>query len=304
MTDDPLHAFFTVVSFVLGSMVGSFLNVCISRWPNEQSIVVPRSRCPQCETPLRWADNIPLLSWVMLGGRCRYCGQPISMRYPLVEGLTALLFLLIFLRFGFSDATPVYMALAAGLVLVTFVDLADWTIPNEVTMPGIPIGIVCSMWVMFYPEFFDGGHSGMRIEYIYENVFHGLIGAFGGGLSLYLLDKISLLVLKKPGMGFGDVKLLAMLGAFFGWIGVIIIVVVAATIGAVVGITIIMIERARGNTEAEHYIPFGPYLSLGGLVMMFFGGELFQWWQMVTAPPEPGVMLSTLWQAAAAHWLG
>ncbi len=238
------------------------------------SIVSPRSRCPSCETPIGWVDNIPLLSWLFLGAKCRHCGAVISWQYPLVEAVTAALFLLVFLRFGFTDATIVYMALSAALVLVTFVDLTDWTIPNEVTFPGIPLGILCSMWVMFY------GDSAMRIEGVYEDVFHGLLGAFAGGAILYVLDKVSLLLLKKPGMGFGDVKLLAMLGAFFGWKGVIFILMVASIIGSVVGLASILIQKLQGAEEAEHYLPFGPYLSVGGLVMLFFGGPVFEWYNM------------------------
>jgi len=245
-------------------MVGSFCNVCISRWPSGASVVSPRSRCPKCLNGIAWYDNIPLLSWLALGAKCRHCGLPISWVYPVVEGITAFLFLGVFWKFGVSIATPVYMALCAGMVIVTFQDLADWTIPNEITLPGIPIGILLGLGGMVL-----GPDSGLRVT----DVFDALAGAALGGGILFALDRITVLLLKKPGMGFGDVKLLAMLG----WL------------------------RARGKAPAAppadpasdppeaiagggaddeeitlegHYLPFGPYLAVGGLLYLFFGPEL------------------------------
>ncbi len=286
MEFEPLHTLLAVMAFLLGAMVGSFLNVCVHRWPKGLSIISPRSRCPSCETPLTWLDNIPILSWLFLGARCRHCGAVISWQYPVVEALTATLFLAVFWRFGVSDATPIYMAMAAALVLVTFVDLTDWTIPNEVTMPGIPLGIVCSLYVMFNPE------SALRIEAVYEDVFHALIGAAVGGGSLFLVDRLSLILLGKRGMGMGDVKLLAMLGAFFGWKGVIFIFMVAAVAGSVVGIAFILAQKIRGEEEIEHYLPFGPYLSLGGVVMMLVGEPVFEYYHaFLDVPIEPELFL-------------
>jgi len=283
-----LHPFFMVVSFVLGALVGSFCNVCASRWPAGESVISPRSRCPRCKTPIAWFDNIPLISWLLLGAKCRHCSQPISWQYPLVEALTGVLFFCVYWRFGFTIATPVYMLYAAALVVVTFQDLADWTIPNEITFPGIPLGLVLALVGMAWPD------SGLRVT----DIFDALLGIVLGGGILYTLDRVTVLVLKKPGMGFGDVKLLAMIGAFLGWQGVLGTLMMASVVGSAVGIAMILYFRAKpASTPAEapvvdtaspapsasassegHYLPFGPYLALGGLLFMFFGPELIAWY--------------------------
>lgn len=276
----PLMAFLAFMAFVFGAMIGSFLNVCVYRIPKAESVVKGRSHCPKCGQGIGWYDNIPILSWLILGAKCRNCAQPISWQYPLVEGITGLLFLLVFLKFGLTLATPVYMALAASMVLVTFVDLTDWTIPNEVTFPGIPLGVVFSLVAMFYPE----------SNLILNDPIDSLIGIVAGGGFLYLLDKAALFLLKKRGMGFGDVKLLAMLGAFFGWQGVILIIMMASLLGSVVGVAMILAQKrasvqvtvSEGGSGGEedavlqsgHYLPFGPYLALAGVLYMFFGPEL------------------------------
>ncbi|HOZ46200.1 MAG TPA: prepilin peptidase [Candidatus Hydrogenedentes bacterium] len=291
----PLYTFFSLVSFVLGCMVGSFLNVCVYRLPRGESIVKPRSHCPKCDSLIVWHDNVPILSWVLLGAKCRHCGQSISWMYPLVESITGLLFLFVFWRFGFTAATPIYMGFVASMVLVTFVDLTDWTIPNEVTFPGIPLGILLALVGMLYPP------SGLVVN----DVFDSLIGAVVGGGSLYLLDKISLVILRKRGMGFGDVKLLAMLGAFLGWRGVILIIMISSCLGSVVGITMIALDRWRvkqkgesaSEEEAEglspgHYLPFGPYLAAAGLIVLFFGKAILAaYYSYVTGGAVGGVIL-------------
>ena len=289
-----MTAFFAVVSFVFGATVGSFLTVCIYRLPRNESITNPRrSRCPKCGNMIAWYDNIPIVSWIVLGARCRQCKEPISWQYPLTEALTAALFLLVFWQYKFTLATPIYMLLSAGLVLVTFVDLSHWEIPNEVTLPGIPIGVACSLAAMFYPE------SGLFVAGPPEAlVLSSLLGAALGGGLIYGLDKLCLLVLKKPGMGFGDVKLLAMLGAFFGWPSVLVIVFIASVIGSVMGVTVILVQRYRKKAAADgprpdetesavekseepgkdlppgHYLPFGPYLAFAGLIVMLFGADI------------------------------
>jgi leader peptidase (prepilin peptidase)/N-methyltransferase len=224
-----------------------------------------------CGNAIAWRDNIPLLSWLMLGARCRHCKAPISWQYPLVEGLTAVLFALVFLRHGMTLATPIYMLLAGSLVLVTFVDLTDWTIPNEVTFPGIPLGLVCAIIAMFYPE------SGLFVLTFGSMplIFSALLGLFVGGGVLYVLDKVAVAVLNKRGMGFGDVKLMAMLGAFFGLPAVLMILLIASVTGAVVGLTVVARQRLQGVEESAHYLPFGPYLSFAGVVVMLFGQELY-----------------------------
>jgi leader peptidase (prepilin peptidase)/N-methyltransferase len=310
-----LHPFFMVLSFVLGALVGSFCNVCISRWPQDLSVVSPRSRCPRCHSGIAWYDNIPVLSWLILGAKCRNCGLPISWQYPVVEALTGVLFFLVYLRFGVTVATPIYMYLCAAMVIVTFVDLSDWIIPNEITFTGIPFGIALSLVGLFYPE------SNLRVVH----PFDALLGvALGGGI-LYLLDQITILILKKPGMGFGDVKLLAMLGAFLGWQGVLGTLMLACFIGSFVGVGMIVMAKSRGaktqqaklanlgeggeedtvveveekagptdedeQTLEGHYIPFGPYLAVAGLLFLFFGPEAIAAY-LASLQPAPLMPLS------------
>jgi leader peptidase (prepilin peptidase)/N-methyltransferase len=303
-----LHGFFMIMSFVLGTTVGSFCNVCISRWPAGLSIVKPRSRCPKCMNEIPWYDNIPLVSWVLLRAKCRNCDLPISIIYPTVELITGLLFLAAYWRFGYAPATPVYMALCAGMVIVTFQDLADWTIPDEITLPGIPIGIALSLAGMLW-----GDATGLRVQ----SVFDALLGVLAGGGILFALDRITVLLLKKPGMGMGDVKLLAMLGAFLGWKGAIGTLMMASVIGSVIGISVLLYYRKRGGKnapanarpEAEpakkkdagdsdeeitlegHYLPFGPYLAVAGLIYMFFGPELINWYLASLGPSSSVVVI-------------
>jgi len=271
-----LNAVCSIFSFVLGTMIGSFLNVCVYRLPKNLSVVKPRSMCPHCDNPISWQDNIPLISWLSLGAKCRHCKAPISWQYPLVEAITGLLFFLVFWRFNLSVATPVYMLLAASLVLVTFVDLTDWTIPNEVTFPGIPLGIACSVIMLYVPG------SLLHVEGPFElPVFNAMLGAVAGGGSLWVLDKLSLLLLKKRGMGFGDVKLLAMLGAFFGLYGALLIITIASVLGATIGLAVVYAQKPKGDGAEEkdtrvsgHYLPFGPYLALGGVIYMLYGPDI------------------------------
>lgn len=275
-----LRTVVSVLVFVLGAMLGSFLNVCVYRLPRNESVVRPRSKCPKCGNAIAWYDNVPVVSWLVLGAKCRQCSEPISWQYPLVEALTGSLFLAVFWKFGFSIASPVYMALAAGLVLITFVDLTDWTIPDEVTIPGMPIGIVCALAAMAVPN----------TRLLLDNVYLSLAGLVLGGGILYLLDKISLLLLKKRGMGFGDVKLMAMLGAFFGPLGVFLIIMMASLLGSVVGISMILMQRNRPDDTGGHYLPFGPYIALGGVLYLFIGPEIVQAYLAQFQAPPP-VML-------------
>ncbi len=300
----PLNNLFLAVSLIMGLLVGSFCNVCVGRWPHGESVVSPRSRCPKCMNAIVWYDNIPLLSWLLLGAKCRHCKASISWQYPLVEAITGVLFLLVYLRFGMTIASPIYMLLAAAMVVVTFQDLADWTIPNEITLPGVPVGIALSVVAMFL-----GDNSGLRVVH----PFDALGGAVLGALLLLALDRITVLIKKQPGMGMGDVKLLAMLGAFIGWKGVLGTLMLASVLGSTVGLSVILYFKLRGegggstpdqskagesgepeatsHPEAggeeeeddgislgHHYLPFGPYLAIAGLVYLFIGPEMLAWY--------------------------
>ncbi len=334
MDPEIRNTIFAVASFALGGVIGSFLNVCVYRLPRGESVITPRSRCPKCGESIAWYDNIPILSWLILGARCRHCRVFISWQYPLVEAITATLFLVIFWRFGMVFATPVYMLLAAGLVLCTFIDLTTWMIPDEVTLPGVPIGILCALVAMYWPE------SGFHIlgPGWLPRVFDAIIGVEVGGGVIFLTDKAARLLVRKKGMGLGDVKLLAMLGAFFGWSGVIMILVIAAFAGSAIGLLMVLLTRTKGGEGGEekaekvtfggwygcpgtilvtmiaesiqllvakrpeedefdeedeefdemtlqgHYIPFGPYLCLAGIVVMLFGQRLLDAYVAISMP--------------------
>lgn len=294
----PLHTFFLAASFVLGSVVGSFANVCVARWPHGESVVSPRSRCPKCKNAIAWYDNIPIISWLILGAKCRHCKLPIGWQYPAVEAITGLLFLAVYWRHGLTLATPVYMLFSFALIVVTFQDLADWTIPNGITFPGIPLGIAISLVGMVLAG------SGLRVV----DPLDALAGlALGGGI-IYALDIITQVLLKKPGMGFGDVKLLAMIGALMGWKGALFTMVGASFLGSIIGVGMILYFRfqkpavAEGEegakTEIEydengepvvtlegHYLPFGPYLAMAGWIYMLVGPEIIRWYLGLLAGP-------------------
>ncbi|MDG5469936.1 prepilin peptidase [Deltaproteobacteria bacterium IMCC39524] len=242
------YSLLLLFTFILGSVIGSFLNVCIYRIPAGLSIVTPRSRCPHCETPIRWYHNIPILSWVLLKGKCAYCSAEVPVRYLLVEALTGVLFVLFFYRFAFHPVTPVILLLVATLVVITFIDLDHQIIPDVISLPGIPIGFLCSFlmpWVT-WPE--------------------SLVGILLGGGSLLTIALGYELLTGKEGMGFGDVKLLAMLGAFLGWTAIFPIIFIGSTLGTLVGVPLMLFKKA----DSKLAIPFGPFLAAGALIHIFF----------------------------------
>lgn len=257
-----LKLFLRVYMFVLGAMVGSFLNVCIIRLPERKSIVWPSSRCPQCDQPIRWFDNIPIISFIILRGKCRNCGGSISWQYPLVELLTASLFVLLVLRFTNVVAVLIYMVFLCSLVVITFIDLKHYIIPDEISIPGIFIGLALNL----LPDKLTGG------QLVSGSFLNSLIGCIAGGGTLYLAALFSLFVFKKEGMGGGDIKLLGMVGAFLGWKLAMMTIVVGSVLGAAVGVTLILL-RLKGRSE---YIPFGPYLALGAVLSLFCGERLLE----------------------------
>ncbi len=256
-SEEPLREpFVLVVAFLVGAAVGSFLNVCIARLPQGKSIVFPPSACPQCGARIRPWDNIPLLSFLLLRGRCRACGQRISWRYPAVEALTGVLFTANVMVFGVSPWAAVSCVLVAALVVVTFIDLDHQIIPDVISLPGIVVGLLSAVpgW----------GPS------LVDRVFGVLLG---GGL-LWAVAVFYEWVRRREGMGGGDVKLLAMIGAFLGWRGVLITLLVGSLSGSLVGASRILLRRA----EAGVPIPFGPFLALGAVVALFWGEALISWY--------------------------
>lgn len=251
-----LHLYFAVVSFVFGAVVGSFLNVCICRMPKEESVVTPPSHCPKCNYRIRWYDNIPLVSYLMLRGRCRGCGTRISLQYPLVELINGLLTLALFLRFGLSLTFGVLFLFCSALVVITFIDLEHQIIPDEISLPGIVIGFTLSF---FLP---------------WNSWWGSLIGILLGGGSLLLVAYGYQWLTGKDGMGGGDIKLLAMMGAFLGWKAIPFIIFASSLIGSVVGVSIMLAQKK----DSKLAIPFGPYLALGAVMYIFYGPQLIQWY--------------------------
>ncbi len=256
MEEIPL-AFSASIAFVYGLLIGSFLNVCIYRLPAGRSVHTPaRSFCPICGSGIRFYDNIPLVSYAWLKARCRNCHSHISSRYPLVELLTGLFALGVFFRFGISMEALVYFGFIAALVVVTFIDIDLQIIPNIISLPGIPICFAASLAL---PDI---------------SVQESLLGILSGGGSLFAIAMLYRLATKKEGMGGGDIKLLAMIGALVGWKGVIFTLFVSSASGSFIGL-VIMLFKGRNLKLA---IPFGPFLSLGAVIHVFFGPAIITWY--------------------------
>jgi leader peptidase (prepilin peptidase)/N-methyltransferase len=253
---------FYLFAFVFGAVIGSFLNVCIHRLPAKESVVYPPSHCPGCGARIRSRDNIPLLSYVLLRGRCRSCGAPISLRYPVVEALSGALLVLLLYRFGLSPALGVYVAFVAALIVVSFIDLDHQIIPDVISLPGIVVGLVASALGQGPP------------------LLDSVLGALVGGGILYAVAVGYHALTAREGMGGGDIKLLAMIGAFLGWRGVLVTLIVGSFTGAVVGISLILVRR----TDSRVPIPFGPFLALGAVCALAFGDRLITWYLQMAFP--------------------
>jgi leader peptidase (prepilin peptidase)/N-methyltransferase len=248
-----------IILFILGSLIGSFLNVCIYRIPRNLSIVSPASRCPSCNTPIKPYDNIPVISFILLGGKCRICSAGIPFRYPLVEFLNAMLYVFVFYRFGFAWHTALYAILCSALIVITFIDLDFQIIPDVITLPGILIGIVAGSLLMPDP-FIRDSLLGFKAA---------AIGFLAGGGLFYAIA-----VLSRGGMGGGDIKMMAMVGGLMGWKSVLLTIFLGSLTGAVFGITL-MVTQGKGRKTK---IPFGPFLAFGTLITLFFGQEIFSWY--------------------------
>jgi leader peptidase (prepilin peptidase)/N-methyltransferase len=247
-----MSPFLEVFFFAVGAAIGSFLNVIIYRLPEEQSIILPASHCPACNHAIRFYDNIPLISYVFLKGRCRHCEGAISLRYPLVELLTAILSLMVYWKFGLSAQYLCAFLFVCALVVITFIDLDHQIIPDVISLPGIPL-------------FFLGAVFVMKLRFL--DAFLGFL--IGGGV-LYGIAFFYELITKREGMGGGDIKLLAMIGAFLGWQSLLFVLLVSSLAGAVAGVTIMLV---RGQ-DMKYAVPFGPFLSLGAVAYLFFGAYL------------------------------
>jgi len=245
-----------VFAFLFGLALGSFLNVCIYRIPLNKSIVRPASSCPRCGAEIRFYDNIPILSYLMLLGRCRRCRTPISFRYPVVEMMIGLLSAVLFIQFGPSLKYLFLLFFTGALIAIAFIDLEHKIIPDVISLPGIGVGLIFS----FFPS---AGISPVD----------ALIGAVGGGSFLLLVGVVFEKWTGREGMGGGDIKLLAMIGAWMGWKALPFIVLLSSLTGAVIGVVSLLIAKQGMRSR----IPFGPFLALGALGFLFFGDEIALW---------------------------
>ncbi|HEY8279181.1 MAG TPA: prepilin peptidase [Bdellovibrionota bacterium] len=242
--------------FLFGLCWGSFLNVVIHRLPKGESVVKPRSRCPKCKKLIPWHWNVPVLSWIVLGGKCANCKKKIAWRYPLVELLTACLFTLSAVFFPVLIAWPFHFFFLAALVACTFIDIDHWILPDKITLPGIVVGLASSLLIPgFHPL----------------DSFAGVV--VGGGI-LYLVAWAYKMAAKRDGLGGGDIKFLAMVGAFLGVRGALTSLVLSSFLGSILGIFLIALKGKKGSTAVQ----FGPFLALGALAAFFFGEPLWQWY--------------------------
>ncbi|MBI4517420.1 MAG: prepilin peptidase, partial [Deltaproteobacteria bacterium] len=235
------------IAFVFGAVIGSFLNVCICRIPAGESVVRPASRCPGCQTPIRPYDNIPILSYLVLRGRCRSCAAPISLRYPFIEALAGVAAAAAVWHRGPTIEAAAAFTFMAALIVVTFVDLDHQIIPDVISLPGIALGLLAAL-VLSTPGFISA-----------------IIGAVLGGGVLFAVAAGYQWFTGREGMGGGDIKLLAMIGAFLGWRAIPVTLLLASLSGSLVGLSLILLRRA----DARVPIPFGPFLAAGAVCAMF-----------------------------------
>ena len=266
---------------VLGAMIGSFLNVVIHRLPREQSIVLPKSACPACGAAIHFYDNIPILSFLILRGRCRSCRRPISPRYPAVEALSALLFALVTWRDGLSFALPFDIAFAAAMLALVFIDSEHMILPNAITYPGILFALITRVAVPYL-----GGASHFDDLPYLISVFPGVpvwgvsligaaIGALAGGGSLWLMGFIWKRLRGVEAMGMGDIKMMLMVGAFLGWRLAGLTIFIGVFSGSLAGIAL-MFRRGRRNLQMM--LPFGIFLGIGAVVSLLAGARIIAWY--------------------------
>ncbi|MGB9712644.1 MAG: prepilin peptidase [Dissulfurimicrobium sp.] len=242
--------------FLVGLCIGSFLNVCICRIPEGRSVVKPGSACMKCGHRLTWWENIPIVSFIILRAKCSSCGARISFQYPVVEALTGVTILLLWRKFNLTPDFFIYSCFVATLIIITFIDLEHQLIPDVLSLPMIALGLISSFFLADL-KWYDS-----------------LIGILLGGGVLYLVAGGYYLLTHKEGMGGGDIKLLAMIGAFLGWKAIPLVVFISAGLGSVTGIVLILMQKAERRTA----IPYGPFLALAAMITIFYGNELTAWY--------------------------
>ena len=241
---------FTIYFFLTGLAIGSFVNVCIYRLPKKESILTPRSHCTACNTQILTRDNIPVLSYLLLGGKCRSCGEKISPIYPAIEIITAFLFTSVYLRFGLSMECLIYAMVVPTLVIITAIDIQHQIIPDKVTLPGIAFGLICGAYL--------------------NGIWDSLGGALLGGGSFLLISELYFRLRGAVGMGGGDIKYIAAAGALLGWEKILVVIFLSALIGALTGVMGLALKKLTFLSR----IPFGPFLAMGTIAVIFFGDEI------------------------------
>jgi len=280
--DPGIYLYLTILVFWFGACLGSFLNVCIYRIPREESVISPGSHCPHCNQAIRWYDNIPLVSFMVLRARCRNCKGSISPRYVIVEALIAVLFVMVWLKgsaqpilamtpFHSFLVIPIFWVAVFGLALGTFVDLEHMIIPDRVSLGGIVLGLTFSCLV---PALHGQPDA-------YGGFISSLLGASLGVGLLWAIAIFGKLIFRKDAMGMGDVKLMGAIGAFLGWPSVIFTLLISSFLGAIVGVSMI----AAGKKEMQSRIPFGPYIAGAALIWMLWGPSLMQAYLNWLMPP-------------------
>jgi len=269
-------AFFFVAVAGVGAIIGSFLNVVIHRVPREESIAFPASRCPSCGTAIRPYDNIPVVSWAVLRGRCRSCRAPISARYPAVELLTATLFALTFwLRSGLTLSLPFDLAFVAAIIALVFIDAEHMILPDAITYPGVAIALVARALVpnLYGVASLFGAHAGVPAWLL--SLVGALVGALVGGGFLWLVGWLWERVRGVEAMGLGDVKMMFMVGAYLGWPLTLLTIFVGVLTGSVTGVAMMF---KRGERDMQMLLPFGIFLGVGSLVSLLFGATIIDWY--------------------------
>jgi leader peptidase (prepilin peptidase)/N-methyltransferase len=252
--DQIPYAVVVVVAGMVGAIVGSFLNVCISRWPAELSVVSPRSRCPGCETPIAWYDNVPVLSWLLLRSRCRQCGIVISVMYPLVELATAGLWAFVVTRHGLSLEALQWAMFLTILLGIAMTDARQYIIPDEFSLGGLVLGLLFSL---------SSGWPGLS---------SALLGAAVGFAVLWVVGWLGTLAFKEEAMGGGDIKMMAMVGAFLGWQGALLTIFAGALVGSLIFVPLSLVGERK-------LVPFGVFLSVGAATTWLFGEAVLTWYR-------------------------
>lgn len=246
--------FVTLVAGVFGALLGSFLNVCIVRWPAEQSVVRPRSRCPKCGYQLTWYDNVPMVSWLLLGGKCRSCRAPIGILYPMVELATALIWAGMFWRLGLNLEAARGAVFCTILLGIAMTDAREYLIPDEFTWGGLAIGLAFAA---------AGGLSTFGTAVLGAAVGFGLLWAIGA---------LGTMAFKEEAMGGGDIKMMAMVGAFVGWQGVLLTIFLGALAGTVIFLPLSLMGKKK-------LVPFGVFLAMGAVLTYLVGPAVVQWYK-------------------------